>query len=117
MNDAANRRVEIIKVLSGSNTRIKGKDLGERFKVSKKTIEKDIVKLEDLGYTFDKVNGPSGGYLIKKPIPEIDFILSHDDGELYAELVRMENSEENQNQAAQRVFTIFREMRIREIFS
>jgi len=116
MNDAAFRRVEIIKVLTISDIRIKGKDLAERFNVSKKTIEKDIAKIEDVGYELDKTNGPSGGYLLKRPAPEIDYFLCHEDQELYVELMRMKSSEENNNEMAQRILSEYREMKIREIF-
>jgi len=116
MNNAAFRRVEIVKVLMKSDTRIKGKDLAERFNVSKKTIEKDIVVIEDVGYELDKTNGPTGGYLLKKPAPDIDYVLCEGDKELYLELTRMENSIENQNKMAQRILAEYREMKIREIF-
>ena len=116
MNKTAERRYGIIKVLSNANTRISGDILAERFGVSRKTIDKDIQKLEDLGYLFDKADGHHGGFVLQNPDLDIDYILFEQNESNCKEFLRIEISEDNSSDEAQRLMTYLRKVLIERTF-
>lgn len=116
MNDAAFRRVELVRVLTNAETPLSSDKLGSRFGVNRRTIEKDIVKLEDLGYKFERSFGPGGGYKAIKPVPELDYIICENDTENALQFERFRNAPEYQDEAAQRFLNYVRTIMIDRVF-